>query len=70
MTDTAALQARLDSLLAARAKGVRRVRAPDREIEFATDAEMAAAIADLEQRLADAQGRRVHTMKLFTSKGL
>jgi hypothetical protein len=69
MTDVATLQTRLDALLEMRSGGVRRARFGDDDVEYATDAELAAAIADLERRIADAQGRRVHTVKIHTSKG-
>ena len=60
-----------DSLLAARYRGVRTVEYDGRRITYATDAEMAAALADLEKRIAQAEsgGRR---RRIFTSasKGL
>jgi hypothetical protein len=65
------MQARRDALLAARFRGVRTVEVEGRRITYAGDAEMAAAIADLERRIAriDPGGRRriVHTA---ASKGL
>jgi hypothetical protein len=41
-----------DALLAARYRGVRTVEVEGRRITYATDAEMAAALADLEKRIA------------------
>ena len=42
-------------LLAARYRGVRTVEVDGRRITYATDAEMAAALADLEKRIAQAE---------------
>jgi hypothetical protein len=44
-----------DALLAARFRGVRTVEIDGRRITYASDAEMAAAITDLERRIAAAQ---------------
>jgi hypothetical protein len=54
------LTAQHDALLAARYRGVRTVEIDGRRVTYATDAEMAAAITDLERRIASAQegGRR------------
>jgi hypothetical protein len=60
-----------DALLAARYRGVRTVEMAGRRVTYATDAEMAAAITDLERRIAAAQDggpkRRILTS---ASKGL
>jgi hypothetical protein len=60
-----------EALLAARFRGVRTVEIEGRRVTFATDAEMAAAITDLERRIAAAQDggpkRRILTS---ASKGL
>jgi hypothetical protein len=65
------LTAQRDALLAARYRGVRTVEMAGRRVTYATDAEMAAAITDLERRIAAAQGggpkRRILTS---ASKGL
>ena len=52
--------ARRDALLDARAKAVRTVEFEGRRVSYATDAEMAPAIADLERRIDAARtgGRR------------
>lgn len=65
------LTARRDALLAARYRGVRTVEIEGRRITYATDAEMAAAIADLERRIekADAGARR-RIVRTTASKGL
>ena len=38
-------------------------------VEYKTDAEMAAAIADLERQLAATGGRPVHTVHIHSNKG-
>lgn len=60
-----------DALLAARFRGVRVVEIDQRRINYASDAEMAAAITDLERRIAAAQesGRRRRVLT-SASKGL
>lgn len=74
MSDTATLQQRLEALRDARAQGVSRivVQTPlgRREMEYRTDADLAAAIADVERHLAAAQGTRINTVYFQTSKGL
>ena len=65
------MTAQRDALLAARFRGVRTVEIDGRRVTYATDAEMAAAITDLERRIAGAQEgglrRRILTS---ASKGL
>ncbi len=60
-----------DALLAARFRGVRTVEIDGRRITYASDAEMAAAITDLERRIAavteNGRRRRILTS---ASKGL
>ena len=60
-----------DALLAARYRGVRTVEVDGRRVTYATDAEMAAALADLEKRIAQAEAgaprRRILTS---ATKGL
>jgi len=64
MTTPAELQTQLDALREARASGARRVltqtNGVKKEIEFRTDAELAAAIADLERRLGGTAARVVY----------
>lgn len=62
------LAAQLEALRTARASGLRRVRFNDREIEYRSDKEIVAAMADLERRIADQTGR-VRTVRLHSSKG-
>ena len=65
------MAAQRDALLAARYRGVRTVEYDGRRITYATDAEMAAALADLEKRIAQVEDgmprRRILTS---ASKGL
>ncbi len=71
MPTVAELQARLDNLLAARAEGIRRVEFGDRRIEYRSDAEMIAAIGDLERQIARQCGAvPVRMVRFSTSKGL
>jgi hypothetical protein len=65
------LTAQRDALLAARNRGVRTVEIDGRRVTYATDAEMAAAIADQERRiiLAGSDGRRRRILT-SASKGL
>ncbi|WP_027443808.1 phage head-tail joining protein [Erythrobacter cryptus] len=63
--------ARRDALLAARWRGVRTVEIEGRRITYATDAEMAAALADLERRIAETKaGARRRIVRTAASKGL
>ncbi|MEW5704912.1 MAG: hypothetical protein AB1781_10070 [Pseudomonadota bacterium] len=63
--------ARRDALLAARFRGVRTVEIEGRRITYATDAEMAAALADLERRIAETKaGARRRIVRTAASKGL
>jgi hypothetical protein len=65
------LIARRDALLAARFRGVRTVEIDGRRVTYASDAEMAAAITDLERRIAAAQeGGRKRRILTSASKGL
>ena len=64
------LQARLDALRATRATGQLKVEYADRRITYKSDAEMAAAIHDLERQIATAQASRICTILVVPSKGL
>ena len=60
-----------DALLAARFRGVRTVEIDGRRVTYATDAEMAAAITDLERRMASVgEGGRRRRILTSASKGL
>lgn len=58
-----------DALLTARAKGVKTLRVGSETVEYKTDAEMAAAINDLEARIQRASGTRPAMVRFTTSKG-
>ena len=65
------LIAQRDALLAARFRGLRTVEIEGRRVTYASDAEMATAITDLERRIAAAQdGGRKRRILTSTSKGL
>jgi hypothetical protein len=65
------LTAQRDALLAARYRGLRTVEVDGRRVTYATDAEMAAAISDLEPRIAAAgEGGRRRRILTSASKGL
>jgi hypothetical protein len=65
------MTAQFEALLAARFRGVRTVEIEGRRVTYASDAEMAAAIMDLERRMAAVQdGGRKRRILTSTSKGL
>ena len=65
------MTAQRDLLLATRARGLRTVEIDGRRVTYATDAEMAAAITDLERRIALAgTGGRRRRILTSASKGL
>ena len=75
MTTAADLRSQLESLRKARASGIRSIEfnagnGSSRRVEYKDDAQMAAAIADLESRIAAIEGRRVSTIHIHTSKGI
>jgi hypothetical protein len=60
-----------DLLLAARFRGVRTVEIEGKRVTYATDAEMASALTDLERRIATAtEGGRRRRILTSASKGL
>ncbi|GLK73181.1 hypothetical protein KHC23_18800 [Ancylobacter dichloromethanicus] len=64
------LEDRLAKLRKMRADGVRRLRYTDgKEVEYRTDSELAAAIADVERQIAGANAP-AKVVYLATSKGL
>jgi hypothetical protein len=69
MATLAELQAQLETLRATRAGGVREVQNGEERLAYQSGADLAAAIADLERQIAGAEGRRVHTVRVTTSKG-
>ena len=65
------LTAQRDALLAARFRGVRTVEIEGRRVTYATDAEMASALTDLERRIATAtEGGRRRRILTSAVKGL
>lgn len=70
MADAAELAARLEALRKARASGVRKVKHGEREMEYRSDAELAAAIADLERQVAAASQVRAKTIVFTMNKGV
>lgn len=70
MPSVAELEAMRDALIRARAAGTREVQAGDMRVRYGTDAEMAAAIADLESRIARAAPARPRSIAFTTGKGV
>jgi len=71
MASLAELQARLEELKAQRASGVREAQFMDNRVVYRSDAELSAAIADLERQVAQGSGRPAVKMVHFsTSKGI
>ena len=65
------MTAQRDALLAARWRGVRTVEFEGRRVTYATDAEMAAAVADLERRIDAAKtGGRRRIVRTTARKGI
>ncbi len=59
-----------DALLRARLAGTRRVSYEGREVEYRSDAEMRAALADAERRIAAMSSEvRVSQIRISSSKG-
>ncbi len=59
-----------DALIRARASGVRVTQFEGKRVEYANDAEMAKAIADLETRIRNASAPRPGSVTFVTSKGM
>lgn len=70
MADLATLQEQLNDLRTHRARGVQTVTIGAETIVFKTDAQMAEAIADLEQRIAAQSGRQVRMVRFACGKGV
>ncbi|MEA1052351.1 hypothetical protein U5801_21450 [Lamprobacter modestohalophilus] len=71
--DLSQLIAQRDALLRARYSGALQIRAGDKWISYKSDAELRRALADIEQQIANAQGRRSGGLRLIrtsASKGL
>ncbi len=70
MTDAVQLTAWRDALLRARYAGVRTVEYDGRRVSYATDAEMANALADLERRITAQSSERITQVRINSSKGV
>lgn len=71
MADLATLQKQLDDLRANRARGVQVVTNSNGEsVTFKSDAQMAEAINDLQQRIAALSGQPVRMVRFSCGKGL
>ena len=70
MVDLAELTRWRDALMAARYQGVRTVEYDGKRVTYATDAEMASALADLERRIAECGDRRISVVRIQSSKGV
>lgn len=64
------LETMRDALVRSRASGTNSVTFDDgRRVDYKSDSEMAAAIADIEARINRASGHRPTSIRPFTSKG-
>jgi hypothetical protein len=70
MADATQLEAWRDALMRARYRGTRTVEYDGRHVAYATDAEMATALADLERRIAAARDGRVTQVRINSTKGV
>jgi len=69
MADLAQLIAWRDALMAARYQGIRTVEYDGKRVTYASDGEMAAALADLNRQIAGTTGR-ISIVRIQSSKGL
>ena len=69
MADLAQLTAWRDSLMAARYQGVRTVEYDGKRVTYASDAEMAAALGDLNRQITGTTAR-ITVVRIQSSKGL
>jgi hypothetical protein len=67
---TAELEGLRDALIRARARGIRTVDYDGKRVDYSSDAEMAAAINDLEARIRRASIPRGGSVSFTTSKGM
>ena len=70
MADLPELARWRDALMAARYQGVRTDEYDGKRVTYATDAEMASALADLERRIAECGDRRISVVHIQSSKGV
>lgn len=59
-----------DELIRARARGVRVTVYEGKRLEYGSDAEMAAAIADLDHRISRVSRTPIRTVRAISSKGV
>lgn len=69
MPDLATLQTLREALLKARYAGVRTVEYDGKRISYATDAEMATALLDLERRIAAQGATPIRQVRIASTKG-
>ena len=69
MADLAQLTAWRDALMAARYRGDRTVEYDGKRVTYASDGEMAAALADLNRQITGATAR-ISVVRIQSSKGL
>ena len=70
MADLVQLTAWRDALMAARYQGIRTVEYDGKRVTYASDAEMAAALADLNRQMAMTGPQRVSVVQIRSSKGI
>ncbi len=70
MASNADLTAWREALLKARYAGIRIVEYDGRRVTYGTDAEMAAALADIERRITAGNATRVTQVRINSSKGV
>ena len=69
MADLAQLTAWRDALMAARYRGIRTIEYDGKRVTYASDGEMAAALADLNRQITGVAGR-ISVVRIQSSKGL
>jgi hypothetical protein len=70
VADLAQLTAWRDALMAARYQGIRTVEYDGKRVTYASDAEVAAALADLSRQIASRGPERVSVVRIQSTKGL
>lgn len=70
MVSTEEMTAWRDALLKARYAGIRTVEYDGKHVSYATDAEMATALADLDRRIASQNIGRVTQVRINSTKGV
>jgi hypothetical protein len=70
MADLAQLTAWREALMAARYQGIRTVEYDGKRVTYATDAEMAAALGDLNRQMCATGPQRISVVRIQSTKGL